>query len=99
MIVERIVFQARYGKGDELVAAMKEFAKLAPSSSMGRNPRLLTDRSGTFFTIVIEAEWESFAEWEKAFGHMFSDAKVQGLMERTTALIESGRREFYNVEM
>ena len=99
MIVERIVFQGKYGKGDELVALFKEFAKVAPPSSMGRNPRLLTDRSGPFFTIVAEAEWENFAEWEKAFGRLFSDAKVRGLLERMTPLIESGRREFYNVEM
>ena len=99
MIVERIVFQAKYGKGDELVALFKEFAKAAPPSSMGRNPRLLTDRSGPFFTIVLESEWESLAEWEKAFGRMFSDPKLQGMMERSTSLIESGRRDFYNVEM
>ncbi len=99
MIVERIVFQAKYGKGDELVASFKEFAKVASPSSMGHNLRLLTDRSGPFFTIVFEAEWENFAEWEKATGHMFSDAKFQSLMERTTPLIESGRRDFYNVEM
>ncbi len=99
MIVERIVFQGKYGKGDDLVALFREFAKAAPPSSMGRNPRLLTDRSGAFFTIVFEAEWEKFAEWEKATGRMFSDAKFQSLMERTTPLIESGRRDFYNVEM
>ncbi len=99
MIVERVVFQAKYGKGDELVTLFKEFAKVAPPASMGRSPRLLTDRSGPFFTIVLEAEWESLAEWEKSFGRMFSDAKMRDLMERTTSLIESGRREFYNREM
>ena len=99
MIVERIVFQTKYGKGDELVALMKQMMKEAPADLTGRSPRLLTDRSGTFFTVVAEFEWENFAEWEKAFGRMFSDAKFQSLMERTTALIESGRREFYNLEM
>ena len=99
MIIERIVFQAKYGKGDELVTLFKEFAKAAPPSSMGRNPRLLTDRSGPFFTIVLEAEWENFAEWEKAFGRMFSDAKLKDLMDRSTPLIESGRREFYYREL
>ena len=59
MIVERVVFQAKYGKGDELVTLFKEFAKVAPPASMGRNPRLLTDRSGLFFTIVLEAEGQN----------------------------------------
>jgi hypothetical protein len=99
MIIERIVFQAKYGKGDELVALFKEFAKAASPSSIGRNPRLLTDRSGPFFNIVLEAEWENLAEWEKSFGRMFSDAKLQDLLNRSTPLIESGRREFYYREM
>jgi hypothetical protein len=99
MIVERIVFQAKYGKGDELVALFREMRKVAPPSLVGRNPRLLTDRSGQFFTIVLEAEWESLGEWEKAFGQMFSEARFRDLMERSTPLIESGRREFYNLEM
>ncbi len=99
MIVERIVFQAKYGKGDELVALMKQMNKEAPAALVGRNPRLLTDRSGPFFTIVAEFEWENLAEWEKAFGQMFSNPKFQNLMDRSTALIESGRREFYYREM
>ncbi len=98
MIVERLVFQAKYGKGDDLVAVLKELQKIAPSG-MGRNPRLLTDRTGPFFTIVAESEWASLAEWEKAFGSIFADAKVRDLLGRSTAFIESGRREFYNVEM
>ncbi len=99
MIIERIVFQAKYGKGDELVALMKQMSKEMPSSGTGRNFRVLTDRSGTFFTVVIEMEWESLAEWEKGFAQMFSDRKAQESMDRSIALIESGRREFYNVEM
>ncbi len=99
MIVERIVFQAKYGKGDELVALMKQMSKDMPASGTGRNFRVLTDRSGTFFTVVVEMEWESLGEWEKGFAQMFSDRKAQEAMDRSVALIESGRREFYNVEM
>jgi hypothetical protein len=99
VIIERNVFQAKYGKGDELVALFKEMRKVAPPAFIGRNPRLLTDRSGPFFTVVIESEWENLAEWERAFGLLFTDAKVRDIMARSTPLIESGRREFYNVEM
>ncbi len=99
MIVERIVFQAKYGKGDELVALMKQMSKEMPASGTGRNFRVLTDRSGTFFTVVIEMEWENLAEWERGFAQMFSDRRAQESMDRSVALIESGRREFYNVEM
>jgi hypothetical protein len=99
MIVERVVIQAKYGKGDELVALFKQMNKEAPSALVGRNPRLLTDRTGPFFTIVAESEWENLAEWEKGFSQMFSNPKVQDFMDRSTSLIESGRREFYYREM
>jgi hypothetical protein len=98
MIIERIVFQAKYGRGDELVALLKEMQKkIAPY--VGRNPRLMTDRSGPFFTIVAESEWESLGEWEKSFAQQFSDPEIQDLFARSTPLIESGRREFYGLEM
>ncbi len=99
MIVERVVFQAKYGKGDELVRLFKQMSREAPASATGQNFRVLTDRSGPFFTVVIEMVWESLAEWEKGFAQMFSDRNTQDLMERSTPLIESGRREFYNIEM
>ncbi len=99
MIVERLVFQAKYGKGDELVALMKQMSKEMSASGPGRNFRVLTDRSGTFFTVVVEFEWESLGEWEKGFAQMVSDRSAQEAMDRSIALIESGRREFYNVEM
>ncbi len=99
VIVERVVFQAKYGKGDELVRLFKQMSKEAPASATGQNFRVLTDRSGAFFTVVIEMEWENLAEWEKGFAQMFSTPQSQDLMARSTPLIESGRREFYNVEM
>jgi hypothetical protein len=98
MIIERNVFQAKYGKGDEFVAILKEIRKTGVQF-LGRNPRLLTDRSGPFFTIVTESEWESLAEWEKSFSQGFSDPKVASLFARSIELVESGRREFYNLEM
>ncbi len=99
MIVERVVFQAKYGKGDELVALFKQMSKDASASGPGRHFRVLTDRSGTFFTVVVEMEWENLAEWEKGMAQMFSDRRAQETMDRSIPLIESGRREFYNVEM
>jgi hypothetical protein len=98
MIIERMVFQAKYGRGDELVAIFKEVGQ-SMSSGSDRKMRLLTDRSGPFFTMVAEIEWESLAEWEKAFAEEFNDPADQDLMARTIPLVESGRREFYHVEV
>ena len=97
MIVVRDVFQARYGKGDELVALMKEMMQASPPGS-GPAMRILTDRSGPFFTVVTETQVESMGEWERMMAESFGDARFEGLFARMVPLVESGRREFYHVE-
>lgn len=94
MIVVRGVFQAKYGKGDELVQLFKEVHAVWSS---GRNTRLLTDLSGPFFTVVSEAEYDSFSAWEANAQQIFSDTRFAAWFERMTPLVESGCREFYNL--
>ena len=60
MMVVRDTFQAKYGKGDELVALFKEFAKKMPRA---RKFRMMVDASGTFFTVVTETEVADFSDW------------------------------------
>ena len=94
MIIVRGVFQAKYGKGDELVEQFKKAHAMWPSE---RNARILTDLSGPFFTVVSEAEYDSFSAWEANAQEIFTDARFAALFERMTSLVESGRREFYNL--
>ncbi|MBI5878051.1 MAG: hypothetical protein HZB53_10385 [Chloroflexi bacterium] len=96
MIVVRGVFQAKYGKGNELVELLKEGNVLWPAGA-GRNARILTDLSGPFFTVVSEAEFDSFSAWESRGPQIYGDAHFAAWFERMTALVEGGRREFYNV--
>ena len=95
-IVVRHVFQAKYGRGDEVVAAMKEMS--ADMAGRVRGYRVMTDLSGPFFTIVMEYEVESLGEFEKGMAEAFADPRMQEFMNRTAPLIESGRREFYTVQ-
>jgi hypothetical protein len=94
MIVVRGTFQARYGRGDELVQIFKEASAIWPS---GRNARLLTDLSGPFFTVVSEAEYDSFDAWQADAEAIFGDQRFAALFERMMPLVESGRRDFYNL--
>jgi hypothetical protein len=94
MIVVRGVYQAKYGKGDELVRLFQEAFAIWPG---GRNARILTDLSGPFFTVVTEAEYDSFSTWQAAGQAIFGDARFASWFERMTLLVEGGRREFYNV--
>jgi hypothetical protein len=95
MILVRDVFQAKYGKGGELVALFKEIRQQWPAQSVDR---ILTDASGPFFTVVTETRVESLAAWEQRIAEIFSRPEFGAWFARMTPLVESGRREFYNVE-
>ena len=95
MILVRDVFQAKFGKGGELVALFQE-ARRQGLSMYGE--RILTDASGPFYTVVLETTTESLAGWEKRIAEIFARPEFGAWFARMTPLVESGRREFYNVE-
>jgi hypothetical protein len=95
MIVVRDVFQAKYGKGGELVNLLKEAQSIMPQTYP---ERILTDASGQFFTIVTEAAVADLVEWERVQKTVFSHPDFGKWFAQMQPLVESGRREFYNVE-
>jgi hypothetical protein len=99
MILVRDIFQAKFGKGDALVALFKEMADQTPPDAPAafRNARLLTGASGPFFTIVLETEFESMGEWEAAFAKLMSLQGSGDMDARMSELVRSGRREFYRI--
>jgi hypothetical protein len=95
MIIVRDVFQAKYGQGGELVNLFKQ------AQEQWRNLyalRILTDMSGSFFTVVTETEVESLAVWEQRIAEVFSQSDFGEWFARMTPLVDSGRREFYHIE-
>jgi hypothetical protein len=96
MILVRSVFQAKYGKGGELVALFKEAREALGPLATG--DRILTDASGSFFTVVTETEVESLAEWERRSAEVFAQGEFGDWFARMVPLVESGGREFYNIE-
>ncbi len=98
MILVRQVFRAKYGRGDELVALFQEFdAKYREMGGTMNRSRIMTDASGPFFTVVTEYEVESFAAWEELFREAQTRPWLGEWFGRTMPLIESGRRDFYNI--
>ena len=94
MILVREVFQAKYGQGDSMVALYKE----AQGKWLSEMPsRLLVDLSGRFFTVVVEIEVESLAEWEARMAELFSRPDTADWFARMTNFVESGHREFYTI--
>ncbi len=95
MIIVRDVFQAKYGKGGDLVALFKEAREKWPTQYANR---ILTDASGSFFTVVTETEFENLFFNDTATTEIYSMPEFSDWFERMTLLVESGRREFYNIE-
>jgi hypothetical protein len=99
MILVRDVYRAKYGRGSELVALLKEFGAALRSETGKQYPqRILSDASGPFFTIVEEIDVPSLAEWEALSRRMFSSTEFQAWFKRWLELVDSGSREFYNTE-
>lgn len=98
MLVARQVFQAKYGRGDELVALFKEMNEtILGGLESGQRFRILTDVTGPFFTVVTELEVETLAAWEGPFRTMMQHPAMGELFSRMMPLVESGHREFYTV--
>ena len=95
MILVRDVFQAKYGKGGDLVALFKEAKESWPAEYA---TRILTDASGPFFTVVSETEVESLTAWERLIAEVYAMPDFGDWFVRMEPLIDSGRREFYNIE-
>jgi hypothetical protein len=99
MILVRTVFQAAFGKGGELAAAMRASSdQMADDFGSGNRWRLLTDLSGPFDTVVLEVEMESLAAWERMRAEMFARPDFQESMAQTQGLIVSGRNELLTIE-
>ena len=98
MLRVRQVFQARYGRGDELVALFRELnARMRDAGELSPQFRILTDASGPFFTVVTETEVESFAAWEEGFRQSMERPWMEEWFSRMVPLVESGSREFYTI--
>lgn len=96
MILVRQTFQAKYGRGDELVALFKELHQRAEFPHRD-TARILTDASGRFFTVITEYEAESFGAWEASFQQLMAHPEMGAWFGRMVDVTESGSRDFYNI--
>ena len=97
MILVRDVFQLKFGKAKEAIAAWKEGRVL--NEKLGYPPgRLLTDIAGTnYYTLVLESTFPSLSEYEKAGKSTMGNAEWHAWYQKVVAFTESGHREIFNV--
>jgi hypothetical protein len=97
MIVVRNVFHLKFGKAREAVAALKEGVAIQKRLGVDVNQRLLTDLTGSFYTLVLELTLPNLAALETTLSKVMSDKDFHANYEKFVPLVESGHREIFNV--
>jgi hypothetical protein len=95
MIVVRNTFQVKFGRMKEALALMKENLDRAPSNTA--KPRLMTDVTGPFYTLVLEFEYEDMGQAQREAAEAMRTPAFQETYHKFAAVIESGRREVYTI--
>lgn len=96
MILVRDILQVKWNEMDKVLAGMRMSAENSPETTSNR--RVLTDISGKYFTLVVETKAESVeAYWEAMQASFQADSQSEAA-SLMSGLIESGRREFFNIE-
>ena len=93
MILVRIVFRVRQGHIRQMVEAMQQATADVPN-----RPRLLTDLSGSFNTLVMETRYASLAAAEHGRNAFFQSQDVKDREAATPDWIETGSTEYYTIE-
>jgi hypothetical protein len=96
MILVRQVFQVKVNCMDKVLSyfdSVPESVKKSTSVS-----RILTDISGKNFTLVLETKAESLDAYWEGLQAMFKNQEAAGQADGMSQYIESGYKEFYNIE-
>ena len=96
MIVVRNVFQLKFGKASEAVELWRKGKPLIEKSSQA-SVRVLTDVTGQFYTLVLEMEFKSMADFERGHRSTAGSAAWRGWYKKFSALVQSGHREIFQV--
>ena len=94
MIVVRNVFELKFGKSREAVALWKKGSGMLRKST-NAPIRLLTDVTGPFYTLVMEMQFKSMADFERGHRSAAASKEWRAWYKKFTALVESGRREIF----
>jgi hypothetical protein len=97
MIQIRDIFQLKFGKARDATALFQEGIALMRSAGASGEVRLLTDVTGPYYTLVLESSYESLAAYEQEMRRGMSDPAWKAWYARVPGVVDSGRREIFNV--
>lgn len=99
MIVERLVWRAKFGQGDQVSQAFSKW-RTRYGERFGLSTRILTDVTGPLFTVVVESEYRDMEHVDQADAELralFGDAEFQQWFGSWQDAVDGGTRELYAV--
>lgn len=99
MVIVRNVFHVKFGKAREAVALFKEGMVIQKRAGVAADlpTRLLTDLTGSFYTVVLEVSAPSLAAFEAEAPRLMQHAEWQANYRKLAELVDSGAREIFAV--
>lgn len=99
MIEVRTVYQVKFGKIDQAVELFKRLPRFASAAAAADfHYHLLTDVSGSMYTLVEELVVSSLGDWESMQERLFKHPEFGEWFKGFQQFIEGGRHEFYTLE-
>ena len=96
MYLVRDTFNCKPGMAKELVKKFKQTIPFMEEQNL-KNVKIMTDVASNYWTVVLEGEVNSLAEFENRRGFT-SKQEVQEIMKDYMNLVEGGRREIFQIE-
>ena len=99
MIIERLVFRAKFGQGDTVARAFQAWRERF-AERMGVPMRAMVDVTGPMFTVVVENEYRDMAHVAAAEAQeraLFADQEFEQWFGTWSQAVETGSRELYRV--
>ena len=97
MYVVRDVFQCKPGKAKDLVAKFRKMSDSMKNEDGFRSPRILVDAVAGYWTVVMETEVDSLAQFEQNMQAYASRPETSAAMEGYMELVTGGHREIFRI--
>lgn len=96
MYLVRDIFYCKPGEAKELVKKFKQTIKYMTDQDF-KNVRIMTDAVANYWTVILEGEVDSLAQFENQKGFT-SRPEVQEIMAGYMNHIQGGKREIFFIE-
>jgi hypothetical protein len=97
MIVVRDVFRLKFGQSRQAVAVWKEGRTVMEPLMKGHAPRIMTDLTGQFYTLVFESSYKNLHDYEELMKAGMANEDWKKWYQKFLPFVESGYREIFSL--